>query len=120
MPADSESVLQIFEADVTRDGEVVTIALRGEFDLAVVDTVRAKFEEARGDGSSLVVIDLRALTFIDSTGIAFLLSAVKGGEGPRLSFIPSEAPAVQRVFAVTGVAALFGGAPENESPPSGA
>lgn len=107
---DPDTPLRIFKADVSHGGETATVALEGEFDLAVVDTVRVKFDEACESGSARVVIDLRGLTFIDSTGIAFLLSAVKEDEERRLSFIPCEAPAVQRVFAVTGVADLFGGA----------
>lgn len=112
MPKDSDSNVGIFEAHVGHDGTATTLALAGEFDLAEVDLVRAKFAEACGDGSSRVVIDLRELTFIDSTGISFLLSVAKGDEEGRLSFVPCDAPAVQRVFAITGVTDLFGGISE--------
>lgn len=99
----------ILEARVSQDGDSVTLALAGELDLATADTVREKLAKARDDGASRVVVDLRELTFIDSTGIWLLLSAVKEDEEGRLSFIPSKSAAVQRVFAVTGVAELFGG-----------
>jgi len=109
LPEDSDAVLGILQAHISRTGETATLALIGEFDLATVDTVRERLAEVRREAPSRVVIDLRGLTFIDSTGISFLLSAVKEDGDGRLSFIASEAPAVRRVFAVTGVAGLFGG-----------
>jgi anti-sigma B factor antagonist len=109
VPEDSEAGRGILEVSLSRDGEAATIALAGELDLATVDMVRDKLAEVEDDGTSRVVIDLRKLTFIDSTGIWLLLSAAKEDEEGRLSFIPSESVAVQRVFAVTGVADLFGG-----------
>lgn len=112
MPKGPSSLAGILEATVSRNGEVTTLALTGELDLATVEIVREKLGEALGDGSSSVVLDLRRLTFIDSTGIAFLLSATKEDREGRLSFVASEAPAVQRVLTITGVAELFGGSGE--------
>lgn len=109
MPAESSPAPEIFEAHIAREGETSTLVLEGEFDLSAVDVVRAKFAEACGEAPSRIVIDLSELTFIDSTGISFLLAAAKEDEGNRLSFIASSAPAVQRVFAITGVGGLFGG-----------
>jgi len=109
MPQESNTARGILEARVSRDGDGATLTLAGELDLATADMVREKLAEARGDGASRVVVDLRKLTFIDSTGIWLLLSAVKEDEEERLSFIPSESAAVQRVFTVTGIADLFGG-----------
>jgi len=105
----SDSVLGILETHVSRQHGATTLTLAGELDLAAVEGVRASLTEAYSEGPSRVVIDLRELTFIDSTGISFLLSAVKEDEEGRLSFIGCDAPAVLRVFAVTGVADLFGG-----------
>jgi anti-anti-sigma factor len=66
--------------------------------------------EARDGDSSRVVVDLSRLTFIDSTGIAFLVAAVKEDEERRLSFIPCKAYAVERVLSVTGVDEMLDGA----------
>lgn len=109
MPEDPTSRLAILDARVSRKGDTTMLTLAGEFDLAELDAVRAKFVEACRDAPSRVVIDLSELTFIDSTGISFLLSAVKGDEEGRLSFVAPSAPGVQRVFAITGVSGLFGG-----------
>jgi anti-anti-sigma factor len=112
MPQGSDPKPGILETHVRHDGDTATLTLNGEFDLATIEGVREKLAEACSDASSRVVIDLRRMTFIDSTGISFLLSAVKADKEGRLSFIASDAPAVQRVFAITGVTGLFGGASE--------
>lgn len=108
-PIDSVPTVGALEARLFRDGETATLALAGELDLSGVDAARERLGEAMETGPARVVIDLSELTFIDSTGISLLLSAVKqDGEG-RLSFVACKAAAVRRVFAITGVAELFGG-----------
>src|SRR5262249_40883092 len=100
----------LLEVRVDYDGVDSTIALIGEFDLAAVDVVRHEFAAVESNGATAVTIDLRELTFIDSTGIAFLLAAVKADGEKQLTFIPSPSPSVQRVLGVTGLSELFGGA----------
>jgi len=95
-----------FQADVVHEGATSTLVLAGEFDLSGIDTARAKLTEARDGDSSQVVIDLSRLTFIDSTGIAFLVAAVKEDDERLLGFIPCKAYAVQRVLSVTGVSKM--------------
>jgi len=115
----------VLQADVTREGEAATLALTGELDRAVIDVVREKLVEAQEGKPSQIVIDLSGLTFIDSTGIAFLVAAANGDGEHRLSFIPCEAYGVQRVLSVTGVAELLDGATgealeeDQETHPSG-
>lgn len=105
----SDPATGILEVHISQNGDAVTLALAGEFDLASVDIVKQRFAEAMDGGSSRIVVDLRELSFIDSSGISFLLSAVKGDGGERLHFIPSASATVQRIFSVTGVTELFGG-----------
>jgi anti-anti-sigma factor len=51
-----------------------------------------------------VIVDLGALEFIDSTGIAVLVRALEAdGLRHRLWFIPSQSPTVTRVLDMTGV-----------------
>jgi anti-sigma B factor antagonist len=100
----------LLEVRVDYDDSGSTIALIGEFDLAGIDVVRDSFIEVGSNGADSIVIDLRELTFIDSSGIAFLLAEAKADEERRLSFIASPAPSVQRVLTLTGVSEVFGGA----------
>jgi len=87
-----------------KNDEAHTIALCGELDLANASTAEAALEELLSEGAP-VVVDMRELEFIDSTGIALLVSALNRSEGnARVSFIPSDSPAVTRVLELTGLA----------------
>jgi anti-sigma B factor antagonist len=109
MPRNTEYVTGgTLEVRVARDGDTATVVLVGEFDLATLQEARAGFQEAQKDGARRIVVDLRELSFIDSTGIAFLITARRDDPDGRLSFIPSESPAVRRVLDITGVDELLG------------
>jgi len=87
-----------------KNDEAHTIALCGELDLANASTAEAALGELLDQGAP-VVVDMRELEFIDSTGIALLVAALgRGGEESRVTFIPSTAPAVTRVLELTGLA----------------
>jgi len=97
--ADGTLVVRTAKNDKTH-----TIALCGELDLANASTAESALEESLGAGTQ-VVVDMRELEFIDSTGIALLVAALGRGEGePRVRFIPSTSPAVTRVLELTGLA----------------
>jgi anti-anti-sigma factor len=82
------------------------IQLSGELDLANARAFEAALEEALGDGNGHVIVDMTELDFIDSTGIALLVTAISDdGNGSRLRFVNSRAPAVTKVLDMTGVAA---------------
>jgi anti-anti-sigma factor len=89
---------------VFQNGGEHVIWLCGELDLANAATAEAELEAAMTTASS-VVVDMRELEFIDSTGIALLVSAMTRNSGPALlRFVPSEFPGVTRVLEVTGIA----------------
>jgi anti-anti-sigma factor len=94
----------MFEAVVSQEGTVRHIRLNGEFDLEGFPKVAELFREAFSNGSSAVEVDLRDLTFLDSSGIRSLLMAVRHGRavGVTLTIIPGP-PQVQRVFETAGL-----------------
>ncbi len=96
-----ESAPQPFRCEVTRDGEVVRIALAGELDLARAPEVE---QVLRGNGVAQRVLDLRELTFMDSSGLRLILSAHAAArrDGAILEIVPGP-PSVQRVFEICGV-----------------
>lgn len=87
---------------IAEDGAECTIFVRGELDLANAGTAETVLETALASEMP-VVVDMRALEFIDSTGIALLVRAIQGDGDGRLSFVPSEFDAVSKVLALTGV-----------------
>jgi anti-anti-sigma factor len=103
---------------VAVDSNVVRIAFSGELDIATAPLAEEQFREASHDGS-LVVLDLRDLAFIDSTGLRSILSAVRQVRtlGGRVVVIPGQGQ-VRKVFEITNVAAhleiVDGAAPDDD------
>jgi anti-sigma B factor antagonist len=90
---------------MVQDGETSVLRLSGELDLSNVTAVERVLQSALADGSSRIVIDLTDLSFIDSTGIALLVTTTAAGNGDgRIAVVPSQAAAVNRVLELTGVA----------------
>jgi anti-anti-sigma factor len=87
------------------DGDNQVVSLCGELDLANAGTAEATLEDALGSDGAQVVVDMSELEFIDSTGIALLVTAIgKDGDATRVRFVPSASPAVTRVLELTGLA----------------
>jgi anti-sigma B factor antagonist len=97
------------EINSKREGDSVTVAVAGEFDLASADQADAAIREAEESEVNRIVVDLSAMSFVDSTGLAVLLDAIKRsrGNGNRLSFVPSEHEQVARVLVVTCTTEMF-------------
>lgn len=87
-----------------KEGDTHVISLCGELDLANAGTAETALEASLGEDASQIVIDMRELEFIDSTGIALLVAALaNNGSEIRVRFIPSTATAVTRVLELTGL-----------------
>jgi anti-anti-sigma factor len=94
----------MFEAVVSQEGKVRTIALNGECDLQIFPDIDELLRSSCSDGFSGVRIDLRGLTFIDSTGLRALMRAKQRAEahGTKLTIVPGPAR-VMRVFELVGL-----------------
>ena len=89
-------------------GQLV-LTVRGEIDLANVEALEAALLAlvARADGHQLIV-DVRGLTYIDSTGIKALMRAQRRYDhGSRIA-LRQPTPAVRRVLALTVPGTTFG------------
>ena len=60
-----------------------TLTLAGECDLAAAEPTRALLTELEGSGARAIVMDVQALTFLDSSGVRVLLDAHKRSLGER-------------------------------------
>ena len=99
---------QPLRIEVSEGSGAARIALSGEFDIACADRAGRALRELLGRGPQTVVVDLRELGFMDSTGIKFLVDARDAAResGVELALL-SRGGAVGRVLAVSGVMALF-------------
>ena len=91
-----------------REGDVHTISLSGELDLATADDVQRELERVEASDAGAIVLDLSGLMFMDSTGVRLLLTAQarSRADANRLTLLRG-GPAVQRVLELSGVDALL-------------
>jgi anti-sigma B factor antagonist len=92
-----------------REGDSVTVAVAGEIDLSSADELDAAIREAEKTEISRIVVDLSAMSFIDSICLSVLLEAITRNRrnGNRLSFVPSKHDEVVRLLAVTDTTEMF-------------
>ncbi len=76
---------EVFAMAERREGDATVIALRGELDFGTVAQVQGRLAELR-DAREATVLDLDALTFMDSTGIRLVLTACQDAERQSWSF----------------------------------
>lgn len=96
----ADGTLEVRTAET--DGTHV-ISLCGELDLANAPTAETALDRVLQRGGR-VVVDMRELEFIDSTGIALLVAALGNDREAELGFVPSTSQAVNRVLELTGLA----------------
>ncbi len=76
----------------------------GEFDLEVAGQVSAALQPLIEQVNRPVAIDLRELTYIDSTGIGILISAAKALHARGIPFGVEQAPShIRKLFDMTGI-----------------
>jgi anti-anti-sigma factor len=99
-------------SDEAVEGAVV-IGLEGELDLAAAEPLRNHVDSTAGNA---LVLDLRLVTFVDSSALRELLRARRTVEerGDRL-VLAAIAPPLRRLFELTHTAPLFETAPTREA-----
>ena len=82
---------------------MVRVCPFGEVDIDTVDRIREQLENATATGARHVVLDLRDVTFLDSSGLHLALEADAASRAQGWEFGLIGGPAdVQRVFDLTG------------------
>jgi anti-sigma B factor antagonist len=97
-----------FSCAVEPHRERVIVRVAGEVDISVAPRVGATVDELLKVGFARIVVDLREVTFLDSSGIHMLVTAHRSAarSGCRLSLIRGPQH-VHRVFELTATASLF-------------
>jgi anti-sigma B factor antagonist len=94
---------------------VVVVAPSGEVDLATSPELREGLERAEAEATAGLVVDLRAVSFIDSTGIGELVGCHRRCRelGRALVFVVPEGT-TRKILTVTGMDAVFDMYPDEE------
>jgi anti-anti-sigma factor len=91
-------------ATIHADRDTVTVVPAGELDVATVPVLDGDLCAVRDLGFDAIVVDLRGLTFIDSTGVHLLVrwAASAAARGCTFRLIPGS-DRIQLVFRLTGL-----------------
>jgi anti-sigma B factor antagonist len=97
-----------FLVDTQTTGRAVTLALSGELDLISSPILEQSLTRASESDAELIVVDLRKLEFMDSTGLHLLVNAQQRAHetGRRFALIRG-GDQVQRLFDLSGTAELL-------------
>jgi anti-sigma B factor antagonist len=86
--------------------DVVRVCPFGEVDVDTVGEIREQLENVTASGARHVVLDLRGVTFVDSTGLHLVLEVDAAARAQCWEFGLIGGPAdVQRIFDLTGTRA---------------
>ena len=91
------------EFETTKNGAVAVIAARGELDLSGATVLEAELDRLAAEPElGTVVLDLRGLEFMDSSGLRLIAVASQRARerGRRLALVPGSEQ-VMRVFEIT-------------------
>lgn len=94
-----------FRLEVRKEEQATLIAVSGELDLASSPALQEELDRVASSDSHLLIIDLRELDFMDSTGLSVLVRAhQRAEEGGRQLAMVKGPQQVQRLLSLTGVA----------------
>jgi anti-anti-sigma factor len=87
------------------EGATQLLVLSGELDADACPTIEFELAQAEASDADRIVVDLSRVEFIDSTGIALLVAALRRSEqdSNRLRFVPSESEDVRRLLELCGL-----------------
>ena len=96
--------MKLYDVQLSEPGNGrLDAALTGEIDLSTVEEVQSRLEGSLGGDTTLLVLDLRKVTFLDSSGLRLVLRLDERQKdiGGRLVIVQG-GRRVARVFELTG------------------
>jgi anti-sigma B factor antagonist len=95
--------MQPFGIDIIERDDAVVLVVAGEIDIATAPLLEQELTKAEASGTANVIIDLDAVSFMDSTGLQVLVAhALSETNGSRIR-LTQGSPQVQRLFTVSGM-----------------
>jgi anti-anti-sigma factor len=93
-----------FEINQKLNGPALTVAIKGELDMSTVATLSERLDSQLNGEVTLVTVDLRDVTFVDSSGLRLLIELNDRSEAEpwQLALITPKAEAATVVLRITG------------------
>jgi len=113
------------EIGVAVEGGVRVISVRGEVDLSTSPDFRKALLDAIASAGTPVAVDLRAVKYMDSSGVATLIEGLQASRKRKVRFsLLAPSKQVRNVLALTRLDAVFdirepAAPPAGDRPPSG-
>jgi anti-anti-sigma factor len=93
-----------FRVETRDEGRGTVLTVMGELDLASAPALEDELDKAMNGGTDCVVVDLRGLEFIDSTGLSVLVKAHQRAHERDCRFgLVRGGSQVQRLLSLTGL-----------------
>jgi anti-sigma B factor antagonist len=94
--------MRLLDLSTETEGTTVRLALTGELDIAGAARVEQELERIEQDAPATLVLDLRELAFMDSTGLRVIIAADdRAREQERRLVVVRGSDTVQRIIAMT-------------------
>jgi anti-sigma B factor antagonist len=94
--------MKLLDLTTETEGTTVRLALTGELDIAGATRVEQELERIEREPPATIVLDLRELAFMDSTGLRVIVAAdSRAREQARRLVIVRGSDTVQRIIAMT-------------------
>ncbi len=99
---------QQFHIEERTAGAVSIVSVAGEIDVATAPQLQERLHELIASGHANVVVDLLAVTFLDSTALGVLVGALKRcrERGGELQLVVVD-PRIVKIFEITGLTTVF-------------
>jgi anti-sigma B factor antagonist len=94
-----------FQARIERRGQGAVVVAEGEIDMASSPELRAALRDPGASAAPTVVLDLRAVTFMDSSGLGIIVGQHKRAResGSRFAVATAGADNVERILSLSGL-----------------
>lgn len=96
-----------FSVEIEKRNSIVRLVVAGELDLITTPRLIEGLREAEREDATAILLDIRDVSFMDSTGLQAFLEASLRAKSPRHLLFVGVQPAVRRVFEVTGTASIL-------------
>jgi anti-sigma B factor antagonist len=106
--AEEYQIPESFSVRTEQHGDAAVVVPTGELDLATAPALEEALQRAFDGGSGRVVLDLRELEFIDSSGLRTLLTARRQAEVASAQFsLVAGHRSLERTLEIAGVHKVF-------------
>ena len=94
-----------FDLDVEQHGRSALITIQGDLDIQVAQRVADELRRVESSEPELLAVDLRCLSFMDSSGMGLIAAAhLRAADAGRRFIIVKPPAGVIRAFEISGLA----------------